>query len=84
MDALAILADVSKRDQVNDMMAQAMSHFGKIDVLVSNAGDTSPQTVYGTNLGRLGTGAGGGAGRGVHTCAHRGDTVDGGEPVRAG
>ena len=37
VDALAILADVSKRDQVNDMMAQAMSHFGKIDVLVSNA-----------------------------------------------
>ena len=37
VDALAILADVSDREQVNSMMGQAMDHFGKIDVLISNA-----------------------------------------------
>ena len=37
VDALAILADVADRDQVNNMMAQAMDHFGQIDVLISNA-----------------------------------------------
>ena len=37
VDALAVLADVSNRDQVNSMMAQAMDHFGQIDILISNA-----------------------------------------------
>ena len=37
VDALAILADVADRDQVNSMMSQTMAHFGKIDVLISNA-----------------------------------------------
>ena len=37
VDAMAILADVADRDQVNNMMAQAMDHFGQIDVLISNA-----------------------------------------------
>lgn len=37
VDALAILADVSDRDQVNSMVDQAMDKFGKIDILISNA-----------------------------------------------
>lgn len=37
VEALAILADVSDRDQVNSMVDQAMDKFGKIDILISNA-----------------------------------------------
>ena len=37
VDAMAILADVADRDQVNNMVTQAMDHFGQIDVLISNA-----------------------------------------------
>ena len=37
VDAMAILADVSDRNQVETMMNQAMDHFGKIDILISNA-----------------------------------------------
>ena len=36
VDAMAILADVSDRNQVETMMNQAMDHFGKIDILISN------------------------------------------------
>ena len=37
VDALAVLADVSDRDQVAAMMAQATEKFGKIDILINNA-----------------------------------------------
>ncbi len=37
VEALAILADVSDRNQVNSMVDQAMDQFGKIDILISNA-----------------------------------------------
>ena len=40
VDALAILADVSDRDQVKSMMDQAIGHFGGIDILISNAKNT--------------------------------------------
>jgi glucose 1-dehydrogenase len=36
--ALAIQADVSKSDDINRMVQQAVEKFGKIDVLVNNAG----------------------------------------------
>jgi glucose 1-dehydrogenase len=36
--ALAIEADVSKSDQVQHMISQAVSHLGRVDVLVNNAG----------------------------------------------
>jgi glucose 1-dehydrogenase len=36
--AIAIQADVSKSDDINRMMQQAVETFGKIDVLVNNAG----------------------------------------------
>lgn len=36
--AIAIQADVSKPESISDMFKQAMSHFGKIDIVVSNSG----------------------------------------------
>ena len=38
--ALAVAADVSNADQVNDMIAKTIEVFGKIDILVNNAGIT--------------------------------------------
>ncbi|MBO0930396.1 SDR family oxidoreductase [Fibrella aquatilis] len=38
VDALALMADVSKEDQVQAMFRQAIDHFGTIDILVNNAG----------------------------------------------
>jgi 3-oxoacyl-[acyl-carrier protein] reductase len=35
--SLAILADVSRRDQVDAMVDRAMSEFGQIDILINNA-----------------------------------------------
>jgi 3-oxoacyl-[acyl-carrier protein] reductase len=37
-DAIAVQADVSKADEVKAMFDQAIAHYGKIDVLVNNAG----------------------------------------------
>jgi len=37
VEALAILADVADRGQVNGMVASAMERFGKIDILINNA-----------------------------------------------
>lgn len=36
--ALGVLADVSSQDAVSDMMTQITTHFGGVDILVSNAG----------------------------------------------
>jgi 3-oxoacyl-[acyl-carrier protein] reductase len=35
--ALAILADVARKDQVDTMVARALSEFGRIDILINNA-----------------------------------------------
>jgi 3-oxoacyl-[acyl-carrier protein] reductase len=35
--ALAVLADMAKKDQVDGMVARALSEFGKIDILINNA-----------------------------------------------
>ena len=35
--ALAVIADVSRRDQVESMVAKALSEFSRIDILISNA-----------------------------------------------
>lgn len=35
--ALSVIADVSRRDQVESMVARALSAFGKVDILISNA-----------------------------------------------
>jgi 3-oxoacyl-[acyl-carrier protein] reductase len=37
-DAIALQADVSKADEVNRMFTEAIAHYGRIDVLVNNAG----------------------------------------------
>ena len=36
--ALAIKADITKKDEVQEMVKQALAKFGKIDILVNNAG----------------------------------------------
>src|SRR6266581_1158976 len=35
--ALAVVADVAKKDQVDAMVAKAMSEFGRVDILINNA-----------------------------------------------
>src|SRR6266481_6844636 len=35
--AIAVVADVARKDQVDAMVARAMSEFGRIDILVNNA-----------------------------------------------
>jgi 3-oxoacyl-[acyl-carrier protein] reductase len=35
--ALSIIADVAKQDQVDAMVARALSEFGRIDILINNA-----------------------------------------------
>ena len=40
IEAICVKADVSKKDEVEEMVKQAIEKFGKIDVLVNNAGVT--------------------------------------------
>lgn len=60
-DLLAVVTDVSEKQQVDALVAQAVAKFGRIDVMVNNAGiapvmdflDVSPETfdrVIGVNL----------------------------------
>src|SRR5204862_4283306 len=35
--ALAVVADVARKDQVDAMVARAMSEFGRVDILINNA-----------------------------------------------
>ena len=37
VNALSVLADVSKQDQVEAMVARALSEFGRLDILINNA-----------------------------------------------
>jgi 3-oxoacyl-[acyl-carrier protein] reductase len=37
VEALAVIADVAKRDQVEAMAAKALSEFGRVDILINNA-----------------------------------------------
>ncbi len=39
---LALQADLTQTDQTNAMVAQAISHFGRIDILVNNAASFTP------------------------------------------
>lgn len=60
--ALALPADIGKASDVRDMVKQAISQFGKIDILINNAGISGPlklfkdieesewMDVFGTNL----------------------------------
>ncbi|MDC7783179.1 SDR family NAD(P)-dependent oxidoreductase [Priestia megaterium] len=40
IEAIAIKMDVTKEDEVNNMVSKVLNHFGKIDVLFNNAGIT--------------------------------------------
>lgn len=42
VDVLPLTADVSQRDQVEAMAQAALAHFGRVDVLVNNAGIQGP------------------------------------------
>ena len=44
--ALGIGCDVSRRDQVDAMVATAREHFGHIDILINNAGITRPAMLH--------------------------------------
>lgn len=38
VDALALRCDITDTDMVNDTVAKALEHFGRIDILINNAG----------------------------------------------
>ena len=42
---LCISADVSESQSVNSMVETAISHFGRIDIVLNNAGSTSPKSM---------------------------------------
>jgi glucose 1-dehydrogenase len=47
---LIVRADISKEDQVQDMFAQVIEHFGQIDILVNNAGIQKPAPSHEINI----------------------------------
>ena len=73
--ALAVVADVASKDQVEAMAARALSEFGRVDILINNAA-IRPHKPF-TELTAAGLGSGPGRGarrRGVpHARAHRAD-----------
>ena len=44
--ALAVIADVAKKDQVDAMVTKAMSEFGRIDILINNAGTNIRKSLH--------------------------------------
>lgn len=42
IDGIVVVCDVSKKDDVNNLMEKAVEKYGKIDALVANAGITDP------------------------------------------
>ncbi len=51
--ALVIPCDVNENDAVEDIVAQAMNEFGRIDVVVNNAGGSMPRPLMDTSPGYL-------------------------------
>ena len=47
--ALAVVCDVMERTQLNELVAQTMREFGRIDLLVNNAGGWPPQPALETS-----------------------------------
>jgi len=45
--ALAVPCDVTERDQLENLVAQTLGEFGRIDLLVNNAGVMGPRTGFG-------------------------------------
>jgi 3-oxoacyl-[acyl-carrier protein] reductase len=46
---LALICDVTDREQVDQMVQKTMESFGRIDILVNNAGLLTPGTIEGTS-----------------------------------
>ena len=44
--AIAVKADITDSQEVNDMVKVALDRFGKIDILVNNAGDATPPKLF--------------------------------------
>jgi 3-oxoacyl-[acyl-carrier protein] reductase len=44
--AIALACDVSRRDQVDAMVDDATRHFGRVDILINNAGITRPAMLH--------------------------------------
>ena len=51
--ALVIPCDVNENEAVEDLVAQAMNEFGRIDVVVNNAGGSMPRPFMDTSAGYL-------------------------------
>jgi len=51
--ALVIPCDVNENEAVEDIVAQAMNEFGRIDVVVNNAGGSMPRPFMDTSAGYL-------------------------------
>ena len=51
--ALVIPCDVNDNDALEDIVAQTMAEFGRIDVVVNNAGGTMPRPFMDTSAGYL-------------------------------
>jgi 7-alpha-hydroxysteroid dehydrogenase len=51
--ALVIPCDVNENEAVEDIVAQAMNEFGRIDIVVNNAGGSMPRPLMDTSAGYL-------------------------------
>lgn len=51
--ALVIPCDVNENDAVEDLVAQTLAEFGRVDVVVNNAGGTMPRPFLDTSAGFL-------------------------------
>jgi NADP-dependent 3-hydroxy acid dehydrogenase YdfG len=52
--ALAVTVDVTKREQVDALIQAALKAYGKVDVLVNNAGINAHRTARGSEGERMG------------------------------
>jgi NAD(P)-dependent dehydrogenase (short-subunit alcohol dehydrogenase family) len=41
-DAVAVTCDVSRQEDAEQLVARTMQHYGRLDCLVNNAGDSGP------------------------------------------
>ena len=47
-ECLALICDVTDRKQIDDMVRKTVDTFGRIDILINNAGLLTPGTIEGT------------------------------------
>lgn len=46
IQAIAIQADLTKRDEVQQLLTKSISHFGKLDILINNAGSMVQRVAF--------------------------------------